>query len=171
MNEPQIVEVNRTYKYRLYANREVNRRLHDAINIAGIIWNHITALRRRYYRLFGKHLHVNQLKAHVAKLRKKRAPFKHWQLVGSQAVPDICERHDKGYDRFFKKEGGLKIACSTARAVVCRWIGITTRHGMFLRWGIISYCLSRWKTNNLNRLRHPTFTAEAAAEKRGSMSQ
>jgi putative transposase len=37
--------------------------------------------------------------AHIAKLRK-RNPF--WQLVGSQAVQDICQRIEKAYQLFFK---------------------------------------------------------------------
>jgi len=104
---PKIVDVNRTYKYGLYDNREANRRLHDTINISGIIWNHITALRKRYYRLTGKHLASARLQAHVSHLRMKTQRFGYWRLVGSQAVQDICQRHDKAYARFFKKEVGL----------------------------------------------------------------
>jgi putative transposase len=40
-----------------------------------------------------------KLQSHIAKLRK-RNPF--WQLVGSQAVQDICQRIEKGYQLFFK---------------------------------------------------------------------
>jgi putative transposase len=40
-----------------------------------------------------------KLQAHIAKLRK-RNPF--WQLVGSQAVQDICQRIEKAYQLFFK---------------------------------------------------------------------
>jgi len=104
---PKIVDVNRTYKYRLYDNREANRRLHDTINISGIIWNHITALRKRYYRRFGKHLNSGLLQKHVSHLRMRTQRFAYWQKVGSQAVQDICQRHDKAYERFFNKEGGL----------------------------------------------------------------
>ncbi|MDX1992938.1 MAG: transposase [bacterium] len=102
----KIIEVNRGYKYRLYHNSEANRRLHETINVSGIIWNHITALRKRYYRLFGKHLDSNRLQKHLSKLRMKTQRFGYWQIVGSQAVQDICQRHDKAYQRFFKKEGG-----------------------------------------------------------------
>lgn len=37
----------------------------------------------------------------MAKLRK-RTPF--WQLVGSQAVQDICQRIEKAYQQFFKHD-------------------------------------------------------------------
>ncbi len=49
--------------------------------------------------MWGKHLNCAKLQAHVAKLRK-RNPF--WQLVGSQAVQDICQRIEKAYQLFFK---------------------------------------------------------------------
>jgi putative transposase len=49
--------------------------------------------------MWGKHLNCARLQKHIAKLRK-RNPF--WQLVGSQAVQDICQRIDKAYQLFFK---------------------------------------------------------------------
>jgi len=49
--------------------------------------------------MFKKHLSCAKLQAHIAKLRK-RNPF--WQLVGSQAVQDICQRIEKAYQLFFK---------------------------------------------------------------------
>jgi len=59
------------------------------ISAAGVIYNHCIALHRRYYQMWGKHLSCAKLQSHIAKLRK-RNPF--WQLVGSQAVQDICQR-------------------------------------------------------------------------------
>jgi putative transposase len=101
------IEVRRTYKYRLYRNDKLDKHLHDAINISGIIWNHITALQKRYYRLTGKHISEGRLKEHVSHLRMKTQRFAHWRLVGSQAVQDICERHEAAYQRFFEKQGGV----------------------------------------------------------------
>lgn len=49
--------------------------------------------------MWGKHLNCAKLQKHIAKLRK-RNPF--WQLVGSQAVQDICQRIEKGYQLFFE---------------------------------------------------------------------
>lgn len=49
--------------------------------------------------MWGKHLSCAKLQAHIAKLRK-RDEF--WQQVGSQAVQDICQRIEKGYQLFFK---------------------------------------------------------------------
>ena len=88
----------KTLKFKLY-NHKRNKHLKQSINAAGVIYNHCIALHRRYYRMWGKHLSCTKLQAHIAKLRK-RNPF--WQLVGSQAVQDICQRIEKVYQLFFK---------------------------------------------------------------------
>jgi putative transposase len=49
--------------------------------------------------MWGKHLNCGKLQTHIAKLRKRNS---FWQLVGSQAVQDICQRIEKAYQRFFK---------------------------------------------------------------------
>jgi len=49
--------------------------------------------------MWGKHLNCAQLQAHIAQLRKRNS---FWQLVGSQAVQDICQRIEKAYQLFFK---------------------------------------------------------------------
>jgi putative transposase len=88
----------RTLKFKLYNHRR-NRFLKRSINAAGVIYNHCIALHQRYYRMFKKHLHCAKLQAHIAKLRKRN---EFWQLVGSQAVQDICQRIEKAYQLFFK---------------------------------------------------------------------
>jgi transposase len=88
----------KTLKFKLYQHKR-NRYLKRTINAAGVIYNHCIALHKRYYRMWGKHLSCSKLQSHIAKLRK-RNPF--WQLVGSQAVQDICQRIDKAYQLFFK---------------------------------------------------------------------
>lgn len=92
-----IIDNMKTLKFKLY-NHKRNRYLKRSINAAGVIYNHCIALHRRYYRMWGKHLSSAKLQAHIAKLRK-RNPF--WQLVGSQAVQDICQRIEKAYQLFF----------------------------------------------------------------------
>ena len=89
-----------TFKYRLYRHKR-NDRLYDRINISGIIWNHLVALQRRYYRLTGKYINQYEMKGHLARLRRKVTRFQHWQRVGSQAVQELVERHDKAYQQFF----------------------------------------------------------------------
>jgi putative transposase len=88
----------KTLKFKLYENKR-NRHLKRMINAAGVIYNDCIALHKRYYRMWGKHLNSNQLQSHIAKLRKRH---QFWQLVGSQAVKDICQRIEKAYQLFFK---------------------------------------------------------------------
>lgn len=99
------VTIRQTFKYRFYQNKR-NSRLHDRINLCGIIWNHLVALQRRYYRLTGKHASRYEMQKHAARLRREVVRFKHWQLVGSQAVQELVERHDKAYQQFFAYKRG-----------------------------------------------------------------
>jgi putative transposase len=48
------------------------------IDIAGLIWNHLTALQKRYYRRFGKHISQARMKKHIAHLRKRSKKYVHW---------------------------------------------------------------------------------------------
>jgi len=49
--------------------------------------------------MWNKHLSCSKLQAHIGRLRKRNS---FWQLVGSQAVQDICQRIEKAYQLFFK---------------------------------------------------------------------
>jgi putative transposase len=100
-----MTEVRKTYKYRLYGSKR-DERLHEQIDIAGSIWNHVTALQRRYYRLTGSYISESRMKKHIARLRMKMERFKYWRKLGSQAVQEIIERHHKAYQNFFKEQGG-----------------------------------------------------------------
>ena len=88
----------KSLKFKLYSSKR-NRFLKRSINAAGVIYNHCIALHKRYYRMWGKHLKCAKLQAHIAKLRKRK---EFWQMVGSQAVQDICQRIEKAYQLFFK---------------------------------------------------------------------
>ena len=79
----QVITLRRTYKYRLYRNDKVDAVLHHQINAAGWIWNHALALQKRYYRLFGKHIGIKPLKAHIAKLRRQVRRFARWQSTSA----------------------------------------------------------------------------------------
>ncbi|MEW6082798.1 MAG: RNA-guided endonuclease TnpB family protein, partial [Bacillota bacterium] len=85
----------KTYCFKLYQSKR-NKRLHKALNIAGSLYNHLIALHRRYYRLYGKSLNVNKLMKHITKLKKKKR-FAYWNLLGSQAIQDIAQRIDRAY--------------------------------------------------------------------------
>ena len=99
------MNVRRTFKYRLYHNRR-NKRLQQRLDIAGIIWNHMVALQRRYYQLTGGYISRNDMQRHLATLRRRSPRFAFWQLVGSQAVQELAERHDKAYQQFFTYKRG-----------------------------------------------------------------
>jgi putative transposase len=90
----------KTFMYKLYTAKH-NARLHHQINIGGVIHNHCITLHKRYYSLYGKYLSPHRLKAHIAK-RKKLPKYAWWSALGSQAIQDIIERIDKGYQRFFQ---------------------------------------------------------------------
>jgi len=91
----------KTLKFKLYESKR-NRHLKRSINAAGWIYNHCIALHRRYYQMFGKHLHLFRLQKHVAKLRRRNSL---WQRVGAQAVQHICQRIERAYQLFFKHHG------------------------------------------------------------------
>lgn len=99
-----------TYKYRLYQSKR-DRHLHDTITLAGRAWNHCIALHKRYYKLTGKHLNPYALMKHLTRL--KRLPKYDWlALIPSQALQDIVQRIEKGYQLFFKTvrgEIGIKV--------------------------------------------------------------
>lgn len=99
----------KTYKFKLYRQKK-NKHLHQQIDIAGLIYNHCIALHRRYYKLTGKSLNAYQLMSHITKI-KKLPKYKHWNLVGSQAIQDVVQRIDKGYKLFF---GNLKRKVKTS---------------------------------------------------------
>jgi putative transposase len=90
----------RTYAFKLYRAKR-NRRLEQKINLAGSIYNHLIALHRRYYRLYGKSLGANRLKIHITKLKRTKR-FSFWNNLGSQAVQDIAERISRAYKLFFR---------------------------------------------------------------------
>ncbi len=99
-----ITTIRKTYKYRLYHNRR-NQQLMNRIDIAGIIWNHMVALQRRWYRLIGGYIGQARMQRHLLKLRRSRR-FAFWQKVGSQAVQELVERHHRAYQRFFAYKQG-----------------------------------------------------------------
>jgi putative transposase len=90
----------RTYVYKLYSSKR-NKHLNYKINLAGVIYNHLIALHRRYYRWFGKSLNTFRLCGHITKLKKTKR-FGFWSNLGSQAIQDIAERIGRAYKLFFR---------------------------------------------------------------------
>ncbi|MDX2159861.1 MAG: transposase [bacterium] len=97
------MEVRRAYKYGLYRCDKRDKHLREQIRIAGVVWNHALALQKRYYHLTTKYIPLDRMKAHVARLRMRTQHYAFWKAVGSQAVQDVLERLDTGYQRFFKR--------------------------------------------------------------------
>jgi len=100
-----MIELRRTFKYRLYRCDKRDKHLHRQIDLAGEIWNHGVALQRRYYRLCGGYIARYRLQKHMAKL-KRSARYARWQELDAQAAQDVIDRLDKAYQRFFAGKGG-----------------------------------------------------------------
>lgn len=92
----------KTYKFKLYHAKR-NKKLHRQINAAGLTYNHCIALHKRYYRLYGVSLKKVRLQKHLTKL-KKLPKFSYLKEFESQAVQNVTERIEFGYQKFFRKE-------------------------------------------------------------------
>jgi putative transposase len=98
----QCIEVRKMYKYRLYRCDKKDRKLRHKLFVASTIWNHFIALQRRYYRLSGQYISLNDMNKHVLNLRRSKR-FALWQGLHSQVCQDVCRRVDDAYQRFFNK--------------------------------------------------------------------
>jgi putative transposase len=107
----------KTYCFKLY-NSKKNKRLHELIDIAGQIYNHLIAVHKRYYRLYGKHLNVNKLMKHITKL-KKQEKFAFWNKLGSQSIQDIAQRIERSYKLFFEnKKRSIKTSPPSFKKII-----------------------------------------------------
>lgn len=88
----------KTFKFKLYHAKR-NKKLHNKINIAGLIYNHCIALHKRYWHLYHKSLNLCVLQKHITKLKKIKR-FNYLKELNSQTVQDITERIDRGYKLF-----------------------------------------------------------------------
>ncbi|MDR2527700.1 MAG: hypothetical protein LBD04_01600 [Synergistaceae bacterium] len=59
----------RTYVFKLYRSKR-NKHIHREFNLAGSIYNHLIAPRRRYCRLFGKGIDVAHSRRHRTKFEE-----------------------------------------------------------------------------------------------------
>ena len=91
-----------TYCYKMY-DRAKDGRLDALVNRYGILYNHVVALYRRYYKLFGKTASKFAVMGHMAKLRKRNAKWRELtQGMDAQAMQNVVERIDKSYKAFFR---------------------------------------------------------------------
>ena len=109
---PEVGQIRRTYKYKLYKTKRTKHLL-KILLICAEIYNHCIALHKRYYKLYGCHLNKYRLQKHLTKL-KKLPKYSHWKQVPSQSIQNITDRIDFAYERFFEyakqKKQGLKPA-------------------------------------------------------------
>jgi putative transposase len=99
----------KAYVFKLYHSKK-NKHLGSKVNLAGSIYNHLIALHRRYYKLFGKHIGVADIQKHITWLKKTQR-FAHWNNLGSQAIQDIAQRIERAYNLFFRNlKHGIKTA-------------------------------------------------------------
>ena len=66
----------RNTKHKLFHDKTL-KRLHDELNICGVVRNHFIALSMRYYRRYGKGLSYAKMSKHLTKL-KKLEKYQHW---------------------------------------------------------------------------------------------
>ena len=67
------------------------KRLHNDLNIIGIVRNHFVALSRRYYRCYGKPLSYRKMSKHLTKL-KHLEKYQHWNIPYSWALQNTLKR-------------------------------------------------------------------------------
>ena len=89
----------KTVSVKLY-NSKRNRKLKRVINAAGLTWNHLIALYRRFYRLFKKQPHKFAIQKLLTKL-KKLSRFSYMSKLNSQALQDVVDRINRSYTLFF----------------------------------------------------------------------
>ena len=123
-----------TLKYKLY-NTKKNKCLDEIINLAGLAYNHILSLHKRWYRLFGRknhetnlafeqlhgrrpkkderrttYLSLYRIQKHLTELKKTQR-YGWMRNIPSQALQQIAERIDAGYQKFFDgKFTGRKVS-------------------------------------------------------------
>ena len=95
----------KTYKYKLYQHKRT-RHLHRQIEVGADVWNWCIERHRAYYEETGKYLNKYTLQKEITQVKKDHP---HWTTLGSQAIQDITDRIDKGYQKFFRWLKGGKV--------------------------------------------------------------
>ena len=80
----------RNTTHKLFKDKTL-RHLHDDLNIIGVVRNHFIALRKRYYRRYGKSLSYSKMSKHLTQL-KKLEKYKHWNIPYSWALQNMLKR-------------------------------------------------------------------------------
>ncbi len=100
----------RNTKHKLFHDKTL-KRLHDELNICGVVRNHFIALSMRYYRRYGKGLSYSKMSAHLTKLKQLKK-YAHWNIPYSWSLQNVVKRlaqsfremrtHKRGHPQFKK---------------------------------------------------------------------
>ena len=85
----------RNTKHKLFHDRSLNR-LHDDMNICGVVKNHFLALCMRYYRRYGKGLSYAKMSKHLTQL-KRLEKYQHWNIPYSWALQNVLMRLSQSF--------------------------------------------------------------------------
>ena len=101
--------------YKLYRTKHAIDTCTSRLSIGGVIHNHCIALHKRYYRLYKKTSFSCAAAKPTLPSSRQRPRYAWWSRLGSQAIQDIVERIDKGYQRFFQNVKDRKAGKTTQR--------------------------------------------------------
>ncbi len=91
------------YKFKVYQqNGNHEKRLSRVLSLCAEIYNHVLAVKKKYYALYKKDLSMYDMQAHITKM--KHRCYQHWDEVSSQSIQEIVERIYHGYKRFIHKK-------------------------------------------------------------------
>ena len=86
----------RNTKHKLFHDKTL-KRLHDDLNICGVVRNHFIALSMRYYRCYGKQgLSYAKMSKHLTKL-KKLEKYQHWNIPYSWSLQNTIKRLSQSF--------------------------------------------------------------------------
>ena len=80
----------RNTKHKLFHDKTL-KRLHNDLNICGVVRNHFIALSMRYYRRYGNRLSYAKMSKHLTKL-KKLEKYQHWNIPYSWSLQNVLKR-------------------------------------------------------------------------------
>ena len=80
----------RNINHKLFHDKSLQR-LHNDLNICGVVKNHFLALSMRYYRRYGKGLSDAKMSKHLTKL-KKLEKYKHWNIPYAWSLQNVLKR-------------------------------------------------------------------------------
>ena len=80
----------RNTKHKLFHDKTL-KRLHNDLNICGVVRNHFIALSMRYYRRYGNRLSYSKMSKHLTKL-KKLEKYQHWNIPYSWSLQNVLKR-------------------------------------------------------------------------------